>query len=216
MSGCLKARRKPTSSRGVIQRDWIGIVVISSTVHRSSQAVRSAQAISVLRQLEDGFRRTSPTVRSFARYAIRSSNFIQLTSCCGRDTLKGVLRRRFRDRNMLKTARYAHHVKAWQNRFGKQNVLVTFYDDVKADPQEFLDQVTGFIGIRSISLACQRRSKSTSVGRNENASVSGGCGNRGLTSGRGSARGISPSLLQRISNVVAQRAEQSYPDSCGG
>ncbi len=54
---------------------------------------------------------------------------------------------------MLKTARYAHHVKAWQNRFGKQNVLVTFYDDVKADPQEFLDQVTGFIGIRSISLA---------------------------------------------------------------
>ena len=95
MSGCLKARRKPTSSRGVIQRDWIGIVVISGTVHRSSQSVRSAQAISVLRQLEDGFRRTSPTVRSFARYAIRSSNFIQLTSSCDRATLRGVLRRRF-------------------------------------------------------------------------------------------------------------------------
>ena len=58
-----------------------------------------------------------------------------------------------RDRDMLKTTRYAHHIKAWQNRFGKQNVLVTFYDDLKAAPQEFLDQISGFIGIRSISLA---------------------------------------------------------------
>ncbi len=33
---------------------------------------------------------------------------------------------------------------------------------------------------------------------------------------QGEREGISPSLLQRISNVVAQRAEQSYPDSCGG
>ena len=64
--------------------------------------------------------------------------------------------------------------------------------------------------------SCQRRSESTSVGRNENASVVGGSGNRALTSDRGSARGNSPSLLQRISNVVAQQAEQSYPDSCGG
>ena len=55
--------------------------------------------------------------------------------------------------------------------------------------------------------SCQRRSESTSVGRNENASGRRGSGNRGLTSGRGSARGISPSLLQRISNVVEQRAE---------
>ena len=58
-----------------------------------------------------------------------------------------------RDHEMLKTARYAHHIKAWQKGFGEQNVLVTFYDDLKANPQGFLDQVTGFIGIRSISLA---------------------------------------------------------------
>jgi hypothetical protein len=43
-----------------------------------------------------------------------------------------------------------------------------------------------------------------------------GRGNRGLVSGRGSARGIAPSLLQRISNVVEQRAEQSYAGSRGG
>jgi hypothetical protein len=58
-----------------------------------------------------------------------------------------------RDRNMLKTARYAHHMKSWQKYFGMQNVLVAFYDDLKANPQTFLDQVTGFIGIPSISLA---------------------------------------------------------------
>ena len=40
--------------------------------------------------------------------------------------------------------------------------------------------------------------------------------NRGLASGRGSARGITPSLLQRITNVVEQRGEQSYPGSRGG
>jgi len=53
---------------------------------------------------------------------------------------------------MLKTTRYAHHIKAWQKCFGKRNVLVTFFDDLKADPKDYLDQVTGFIGIRSISL----------------------------------------------------------------
>jgi len=58
-----------------------------------------------------------------------------------------------RDRNMLKTTRYAHHIRAWQKGFGMQNVLVTFYDDLKANPQSFFDQVTGFIGIRSIRLA---------------------------------------------------------------
>lgn len=67
--------------------------------------------------------------------------------------VEGSFEETLRDRNMLKTARYAHHIKAWQKGFGKQNVLVTFYDDLKADPQGFLDQVTGFIGIRSISLA---------------------------------------------------------------
>ncbi|HEY6418773.1 MAG TPA: sigma-54 factor interaction domain-containing protein [Candidatus Binataceae bacterium] len=47
-----------------------------------------------------------------------------------------------------------------------------------------------------------------------------GRGNRGWAFGRGSARGITPgitpSLLQRITNVVEQRAEQSYPGSRGG
>lgn len=57
-----------------------------------------------------------------------------------------------RTRDMLKTVRYAHHVKAWQQRFGEENVLVTFFDDLKVNPQGFLDQITGFIGIRPISL----------------------------------------------------------------
>jgi hypothetical protein len=40
--------------------------------------------------------------------------------------------------------------------------------------------------------------------------------NRGLASGRGSAMGITSSLLQRITNVVEQRGDQSYPGSRSG
>src|SRR6266849_1888657 len=53
-------------------------------------------------------------------------------------------------------------------------------------------------------------------GRNENASVGGAEGIGVWLLAGGSARGITPSLLQRISNVVEQRAEQSYPESRGG
>src|SRR5712692_2222631 len=77
-------------------------------------------------------------------------------------------------------------------------------------PQLFARHAAGLERVEvAMAEDCQRRSESTSVGRNENASVVGGSGNRALTSDRGSARGNSPSLLQRISNVVAQQAEQS-------
>src|SRR5713226_5054808 len=66
--------------------------------------------------------------------------------------VEGSFEEALRDRDMLKTTRYAHHVKAWQTCFGKQNVLVTFFDDLKTDSQQFLDQVTDFIGIHSIGL----------------------------------------------------------------
>src|ERR1035437_7230990 len=41
-------------------------------------------------------------------------------------------------------------------------------------------------------------------------------GNGGLASGRGSARGKSPSLLHGMLNLAEQRTEQSYPGSVGG
>jgi Hydantoinase B/oxoprolinase len=53
-------------------------------------------------------------------------------------------------------------------------------------------------------------------GQSKNASVGGGQWEWWLASGRGSARGIAPSLMQRITNVVEPRAARSYPGSRGG
>ncbi len=59
---------------------------------------------------------------------------------------------------------------------------------------------------------CQGRTKTASVGRSKSTS-----GTRVvLAACRGSARGISPSLLHGVLNVAEQRTEQSYPGSVGG
>jgi len=49
--------------------------------------------------------------------------------------------------------RYAHHLSRWFNQFGRERVLVTLYDDLRTDPQGFLDPITDFIGIARIDLA---------------------------------------------------------------
>src|SRR5208337_412865 len=61
--------------------------------------------------------------------------------------------------------------------------------------------------------ACQRRTKTASVGRSKSTSV----GWMVLASGRGSARGISPSLVRGLSSSrAAIRESLSYPGSVGG
>jgi Sulfotransferase domain len=57
-----------------------------------------------------------------------------------------------RHRQMLECSRYAYHVREWQNQFGIQNVLVMLNDDLERDSQDYLDQITSFIGIPSITL----------------------------------------------------------------
>jgi hypothetical protein len=59
---------------------------------------------------------------------------------------------------------------------------------------------------------CQGRTKTASVGRSKSTSVSWVV----LACCRGSARGISPSLLHGVLNVAEQRTEQSYPGSVVG
>ena len=49
--------------------------------------------------------------------------------------------------------RYALHLKAWFESFGRENVLVTMYDELRSEPQRYVDRVTDFIGIERISLA---------------------------------------------------------------
>ena len=49
--------------------------------------------------------------------------------------------------------RYAFYLKGWFDKFGRENVLVTMYDELRVDPQSYLDRVCDFVGIAKISLA---------------------------------------------------------------
>jgi Sulfotransferase domain len=49
-------------------------------------------------------------------------------------------------------SRYAKHVRAWQDAFGESRVLILFYDDLKSNPQGYLDAACSFIGIPKIDL----------------------------------------------------------------
>jgi hypothetical protein len=51
--------------------------------------------------------------------------------------------------------RYAFYLKQWFETFGRENVLVTMYDDLRADPQKYLNQVTDFMEIERIALSAR-------------------------------------------------------------
>jgi sulfotransferase family protein len=49
--------------------------------------------------------------------------------------------------------RYAFHLKAWFENFGRENVLVTMYDELRNDPQTYLNRVTDFMHVERIALS---------------------------------------------------------------
>jgi hypothetical protein len=51
--------------------------------------------------------------------------------------------------------RYASHLKTWFDLFGRENVLVTMYDELRAQPQSYLDRVTDFMGIERIGISAR-------------------------------------------------------------
>jgi hypothetical protein len=48
--------------------------------------------------------------------------------------------------------RYAEHLKAWFESFGRENVLVTIYDELRADQQTYVNRVCDFISIDRVAL----------------------------------------------------------------
>jgi hypothetical protein len=54
---------------------------------------------------------------------------------------------------IVSAGRYADHIRAWQNGFGAANVMILLYDDLRADPQRYLDSLSAFLGIAPINLA---------------------------------------------------------------
>ena len=50
-------------------------------------------------------------------------------------------------------ARYASQLSAWFEAFGRESVLVTMYDELRAAPQIYLNRVTDFMGVERIDLS---------------------------------------------------------------
>ena len=48
--------------------------------------------------------------------------------------------------------RYASNLRLWFEAFGRENVLVTNYDELRRDAQAYLDRITDFVGLERISL----------------------------------------------------------------
>jgi hypothetical protein len=69
------------------------------------------------------------------------------------------------DPELLESGRYATHLKGWLGTLGEKQVLVTVYEDLKRDPQNYLNTITDFLCIPRISLtAAQRRFINVSEG----------------------------------------------------
>jgi hypothetical protein len=57
-----------------------------------------------------------------------------------------------RDEEMIESSRYAAHLRAWLDTMGDGQVLAAVYDDLRADPQQFLDRLVDFIRIPRFKL----------------------------------------------------------------
>jgi len=58
-----------------------------------------------------------------------------------------------RDPELMETSRYATHLKAWQTALGRDQVLVTMYEDLRSDPQSYVDRLADFIGVLRFPIA---------------------------------------------------------------
>jgi hypothetical protein len=52
-----------------------------------------------------------------------------------------------RDPEMLESGRYATRLQAWQGTLGRDQVMSMLYDDLRNEPQRFLDTLVDFIGL---------------------------------------------------------------------
>ncbi len=52
--------------------------------------------------------------------------------------------------------RYASYLKTWFQIFGRQNVLVTNFDELRTEPQKYLNRVTDFMDLERIALSERR------------------------------------------------------------
>lgn len=64
----------------------------------------------------------------------------------GKDFKKAIIKRP----DIIETSRYSVYPKMWTDLFSNENVLMIRFNDLKHNPQQFLDQITDFIGLERI------------------------------------------------------------------
>jgi hypothetical protein len=57
-----------------------------------------------------------------------------------------------KDPELLESGMYCTQVEAWRQAFADKQLLFTVYDDLRTDPQSFIDTITTFIGLQPIKL----------------------------------------------------------------
>ncbi len=57
-----------------------------------------------------------------------------------------------RDPELMESGRYATNLKAWRRALGDEQVLATFYDDLRDEPQAYIDRLVDFIGVPRFQL----------------------------------------------------------------
>jgi hypothetical protein len=62
-----------------------------------------------------------------------------------------------RDQELIESGRYATHLGAWLEAFGSNHVLTTFFEDLREDPQAYVQTLADFIGIPRFTLAANER-----------------------------------------------------------
>jgi len=56
-------------------------------------------------------------------------------------------------RDIREAGRYGHYTAEWIASFGRENILLMFYEDLERDPQGFVDQFCAFVGAPRFSLS---------------------------------------------------------------
>lgn len=64
----------------------------------------------------------------------------------GKDFKKAITKRP----DIIETSRYSLYSKIWEDLFSNENVLMVRFNDLKYKPQEFLDEITCFLGLERI------------------------------------------------------------------
>jgi len=61
-----------------------------------------------------------------------------------------------RDSELLESSKYSTNLKAWLQTFGRERVLATVYDDLRDEPQAYLDRVADFIDLPRFELSASQ------------------------------------------------------------